>query len=56
MAKYKLRNFIIDGSAHQDILDKESVPNIAIPKDPANARYAEYLEWVEAGNTPDPAD
>jgi hypothetical protein len=23
--------------------------------DPANTDYAAYLEWVEAGNTPDPA-
>lgn len=26
-----------------------------IPSDPANTDYASYLEWVEAGNTPDPA-
>jgi hypothetical protein len=26
-----------------------------IPPDPANTDYAAYLEWVEAGNTPDPA-
>lgn len=25
-----------------------------IPNDPANRDYAEYLEWLEAGNTPDP--
>ena len=56
MAKYKLRNFTIDGAVHQDILDKESTPNRAIPKDPANADYAEYLEWVAAGNTPEAAD
>ena len=29
---------------------------MAIPKDDANADYQEYLEWVAAGNTPDPAD
>jgi len=27
-----------------------------IPKDPANTDYAEYLEWVAAGNTPEAAD
>jgi hypothetical protein len=27
----------------------------SIPPDPANTDYAAYLEWVEAGNTPDPA-
>jgi hypothetical protein len=26
-----------------------------IPPDPANTDYATYLEWVEAGNMPDPA-
>ena len=26
-----------------------------IPPDPANRDYAAYLEWVEAGNMPDPA-
>jgi hypothetical protein len=25
-----------------------------IPPDPANTDYAAYLEWVEAGNTPEP--
>ena len=27
-----------------------------IPADPANSDYANYLEWVEEGNTPTPAD
>lgn len=27
-----------------------------IPSDPANTDYAAYLEWLAAGNTPDPAD
>ena len=26
-----------------------------IPEDPANTDYQEYLEWVAAGNTADPA-
>jgi hypothetical protein len=29
--------------------------NAFIPPDPANTDYAAYLEWVESGNTPDPA-
>ena len=27
-----------------------------IPDDPANTDYANYLEWVEEGNTPEAAD
>jgi hypothetical protein len=29
--------------------------NAFIPPDPANTDYAAYLEWVEAGGTPEPA-
>ena len=29
--------------------------NAFIPPDPANSDYAAYLEWVAAGNTPEPA-
>ena len=30
--------------------------NAYIPLDEANRDYAEYLEWVEEGNTPEAAD
>lgn len=29
---------------------------ISIPMNPDNADYQEYLKWVAAGNTPEPAD
>jgi len=29
--------------------------NAFIPSDPANTDYVEYLHWLEAGNTPEPA-
>ena len=29
--------------------------NAFIPPDPGNRDYREYLEWVEAGNDPEPA-
>ena len=28
--------------------------NASIPTDPANRDYREYLEWLDAGNTPTP--
>ena len=65
MADYQLRKFTFnridsDGNNitvdHEDILDKRTTPNKSIPKDPANTEYAEYLEWVAAGNTPEAAD
>jgi len=30
--------------------------NAFIPFDPANTDYQEYLRWLEAGNTPEPAE
>jgi hypothetical protein len=29
--------------------------NATIPNDPGNRDYAEYLDWLAAGNTPEPA-
>ena len=42
------------------LTDSNSIIRIAdkahIPNDPANTDYANYLEWVEAGNTATAAD
>ena len=42
------------------LTDTDSIIRIAdkahIPNDPANTDYANYLEWVEAGNTATAAD
>ena len=35
---------------------KRIADNAFIPHDPSNTDYAEYLKWLEAGNTPLPAD
>jgi len=29
---------------------------VAVPCDPANTDYQEYLKWVAEGNEPEPAD
>lgn len=35
---------------------KRTADNAFIPFDPDNRDYAEYLRWIEAGNTPLPPD
>jgi len=46
-----------DGSENTNaILKTSSNPNIWIPFDSMNRDYIEYKEWLDAGNTPDPAD
>jgi hypothetical protein len=35
---------------------KRIADNAFIPHDPANTDYAEYLKWLDEGNTPLPAD
>ena len=55
---YKLVN-ITDGitkkTTEADVIIRKT-DNAAIPKNPANTDYQEYLEWVAEGNTPEAAD
>ena len=38
------------------LMVKRLADNAFIPFDPDNSDYQEYLEWVAAGNTPEPAE
>ena len=48
---YKLRNLNLGG---QDIIRLND--GVIIPMDNANTDYIEYLEWINEGNEPEPAD
>ena len=51
---YKLPGKDSAGEEIQCIIRKSD--GSSIPKDPDNRHYAEYLEWVAAGNTPEESD
>jgi hypothetical protein len=56
MTKYKLLK--IQGELSDTVLraDDDTNFNTSIPSDPNNVDYQEYLEWKDAGNTPEAAD
>jgi len=51
---YKKLNDLITNQEADVILRLSD--NASIPKDKANTDYQEYLEWLDEGNTPEPAD
>ena len=51
---YQLIKNQITGEMAQVI--KRIADNAFIPTDPDNTDYQEYLRWLEAGNTPEPAE
>ena len=51
---YKLLKDPRDGRTDKTVLQKTT--GFHIPCDPGNRHYQEYLEWVNAGNTPEAAD
>ena len=51
---YKLSPISWDQTESTSVIDLNRM--CAIPFDPANTDYQEYLKWVAEGNTPEPAD
>jgi hypothetical protein len=51
---YKLTK-LINGKLKSIIWQQDDIL-VCIPVDEDNADYQKYLKWVEAGNTPEPAD
>jgi hypothetical protein len=54
MYKIKIHKNDFTGIETTAIVDVDK--NMGIPNDPDNTDYQAYLKWVEAGNTPEPAD
>jgi hypothetical protein len=51
---YKINTLNVLGAQCQVLV--RIADNAFIPFDPANTDYAEYLKWLDEGNTPLPAD
>ena len=50
---YKL---VQDSISKQNIMIQRLFDNAFIPMSEGNTDYQKYLEWLAAGNTPEPAD
>jgi len=53
---YKLVNDIDTKDLISITKDDGNGRALSIPLNPANTDYQEYLEWIAAGNEPEPAD
>ena len=56
MTTYKLIKGGIENKEYGAIRDNGDGTMTSFVFDPDNRDYAEYLKWLEAGNTPEPAD
>ena len=53
---YKLLKDILSGQESMVVRTDDQGIKTYIPFAENNSSYQEYLEWLELGNTPDPAD
>ena len=53
---YKLIKIMDFDGTYKEVGVLRLLDNASIPFDPANTDYQAYLEWLNAGNTPDPAE
>jgi hypothetical protein len=53
---YKLKMFSWDEVPSSVIRTDSDGVQYCIPFNPDNADYQQYLKWLEAGNTPEPAE
>ena len=54
MSQYKLISNVDAGKPPVAVRKVDT--GLGIPFDPDNTDYQEYLRWLEAGNTPEPAE
>ena len=50
------QKFDYNGETRSIVRKKDGNFDVSIPLQPLNRDYAEYLEWVAAGNTPEASD
>ena len=56
MTTYQLAPANIITNVTSSVLRTKDGVTCHIPFDAANSDYQEYLKWVDAGNTPEPAE
>jgi hypothetical protein len=55
LRSFDMYKLLIGPSGKNDAVMR-TIDGACIPFDPQNVDYQKYLEWLEEGNTPEPAD